>query len=91
MSKAKSEVKKVPADDMRAEYRREELGVGIRGKYFDRMQKASNVVVIDPSLTKIFPNSEAVNNALRGFIEVASLTTGINARAKTASRKRAAA
>jgi hypothetical protein len=73
------------------EYTREQLGKGVRGKYAAAFARASNVVIIDPSLTKIFPNSEAVNNALRGFIEVASLTTGINAKAKTASRKRTAA
>ena len=50
------------------EYTREQLGIGVRGKYAARMAKESNVVVIDPALTKAFPNSEAVNNTLRGLL-----------------------
>ncbi len=82
---------KLETEDMRAEYRREDLGPLVRGKYAAAYAKASNVVVIDPALTKVFPNSEAVNDALRGFLAVATLTTGITARARPAARKRAAA
>jgi hypothetical protein len=73
------------------EYTLEQLGKGIRGKYFNRVQKASNIVVIDPSLSKIFPNSAAVNEALQRFVEIAAIASAVTARAKTASRKRAAA
>ena len=73
------------------EYTREQLGKGVRGKYFDRVQNASNVVVIEPSLSKIFPNSKAVNKALHKFVEIMEITSTITAFAKTASRKRAAA
>ncbi len=86
MKKAKSET-----EEIRAEYRREDLGLLIRGKYAAAYAKATNVVVIDPALAKVFPNSEAVNDALRGFLAVASLTTGITAPARPAARKRAAA
>jgi hypothetical protein len=72
------------------EYTREQLGKGVRGKYFDRVQKASNVVVIETSLSKIFPNSAAVNDALQRFVEIAAITSAVATRAKTASRKRAA-
>ena len=61
----------------------------MRGKYFDRVQKASNVVVIEPSLSKIFPNSKAVNEALQRFAEIAAITSAVATRAKTASHKRA--
>ena len=73
------------------EYTLEQLGKGVRGKYFDRVQKASNVVVIEPSLSKIFPNSKAVNEALQRFVEIAVITSAVTARAKAASHKRAAA
>ena len=43
---------KPPSDEMRAEYRREDLGPLVRGKYAARYAKATNVVVIDPALTK---------------------------------------
>lgn len=59
-------------DDMRDEYKREDLGVLVRGKYAARYAKATNVVVIDESLTKAFPNTEAVNEALRSLLTVAT-------------------
>ncbi len=82
---------KTVVEEMRAEYRREDLGPLVRGKYAAAYAKATNVVVIDPGLTKAFPNSEAVNEALRGFLAVASLTTSITGRSGRATRKRAAA
>jgi len=86
MKKAKNET-----DDMRAEYRREDLGPLVRGKYAARYAKASNVVVIDPALTKAFPNSEAVNEALRGLLSVATAAVGTTGRARRPARKRASA
>ena len=71
MKKAKSE-----GDEMRAECRREDLGLLVRGKYAARYAKSTNVVVIDPSLTRVFPNSEAVNDALRSLLTVATAATG---------------
>lgn len=44
-------------DEMRIEYKREYLGVLRRGKYAARYEKASNVVVIDDTLTNAFPNA----------------------------------
>jgi hypothetical protein len=82
---------KLDTEEMCTEYSRADLGPLVRGKYAAAYAKATNVVVIDPALTKAFPNSEAVNDALRGFLAVASLTTGITARARPAVRKRAAA
>ena len=43
---------------MRAENRREDLGPLVRGKYAARYDKATNVAIIDPALTKKFPNGE---------------------------------
>jgi hypothetical protein len=47
------------ADDMRAEYRLEDLGTIERGKYAARYTQSSNVVVIDDALITVFPNSQA--------------------------------
>jgi hypothetical protein len=80
MKKAKD--KSVKLDDMRAEYRREDLGTLVRGKYAAAYAKATNVVVIDPKLSKIFPNSEAVNEALRGLVVLAEQTAKASARLK---------
>jgi hypothetical protein len=79
-------------DEMRAEYRREDLGPLVRGKYAARCAKATNIVVIDPALTKAFPNSEAVNEALRGLLTLATSATRMTTtRPKRPARKRAAA
>ena len=45
---------------------------GVRGKYVQRFAQGSNVVVLSPDLAEIFPDSEAVNNALRLLIDVAN-------------------
>lgn len=63
-------------DEIRPEYRREYLGTLVRGKYAARYAKATNVVVIDDELTKAFPNAEAVNEALRSLLTVATRITG---------------
>lgn len=60
------------SDEMREEYKRNDLGTLVRGKYAARVAKASNVVVIDESLVKAFPNTEAVNDALRSLLSVAT-------------------
>lgn len=81
MSKAK--------DEMRAEYRREDLGKGVRGKYFARVSKGTNVVLLNEKVAKAFPNSEAVNEALLGLLALTKQTARITTRAKRATRKRA--
>lgn len=72
-------------DEMRTEYRREDLGKLVRGKYAARYAKATNVVVIDDELTKAFPNAEAVNDALRSLLTVATRLSG---RSTRTTRKR---
>ena len=52
-------------DDMREEYSADIIRSGVRGKYAQRYREGSNVVVIDPDLSKAFPNADAVNQALR--------------------------
>ena len=82
---------KVKDDEMRAEYTREDLGPLVRGKYAARYAKATNIVVIDPSLAKVFPNSESVNDALRSLLAVATAATRKTGRSSRAPRKRVAA
>jgi hypothetical protein len=56
-------------EDLEKEYDLKSLGKGVRGKYFEQYQKGTNVVVIDPDLSKAFPNAKAVNDALRKVLE----------------------
>ena len=55
-------------NDLRPEYPVELIRSGIRGKYARRCKEGSNIVVIDPDLSDAFPNSEAVNEALRDYL-----------------------
>ena len=64
------------AEEMRAEYRREDLGKGVRGKHVDEFKKGSNLVFLTPELAKIFPTNEAVNAALNSLVGVARSVTG---------------
>ena len=64
-------MKKDEIDDLRPEYRREDLGPGVRGKYLEAYRGGTNVVVLSPDVAKAFPTEEAVNKALRALIEVA--------------------
>jgi hypothetical protein len=52
-------------DDMRKEYDLSKLAGGVRGKYYRRATAGTNLVLIEPDLVNMFPDSEAVN--LRAF------------------------
>ena len=53
------------ADDLRPEYPPELIRSGERGKYAARYREGTNLVLIDPELHEHYPDSEAVNRALR--------------------------
>ena len=55
------------SDQIRDEY---DFSGGVRGKYAARYAEGSNVVVLDPDLADVFPNSESVNRALRALAEI---------------------
>lgn len=74
--------------EMRAEYRREDLGKGIRGKYFERVSKGTNLVLLDDKVAKAFPTTEAVNEALLGLLALTEQTARITSRSKRTARKR---
>jgi hypothetical protein len=54
---------------MRPEY---DFTKGVRGKYAKRYAKGSNLVLLDPDLAKLFPDSKSVNEALRALADVAN-------------------
>lgn len=51
-----------PDPDLREEY---DFSAGVRAKYAERYAKGSNVIVLDPDVAEVFPDGEAVNQALR--------------------------
>ncbi len=63
-------------DELRAEYKRSDFPAGlVRGKYAERMRESSNIVVLRPEVAQVFPNEDAVNNALLSLIELAQKST----------------
>jgi hypothetical protein len=84
-------MKKTIQKDMLLEY---DFSAGVRDKYAARMAKGSNIVVLDRDLQELFPDSAAVNAALRALAEAVAVTNRAKARAarlKAAARKRATA
>jgi len=63
-------------DDLRPEYRRSDFTKLERGKYCKRVKANSNVVVLDPDVSAVFPNSSAVNKALHSLVDVAKKASG---------------
>lgn len=53
---------------MRKEY---DFANGVRGKYAKRYAEGKNVVLLAPDVAKVFADSDSVNRALRGLIELA--------------------
>ena len=45
---------------------------GVRGKYTERYQAGTNVVVLEPDVAAFFPDAASVNEALRTLIKVAT-------------------
>jgi hypothetical protein len=65
-------------DEMRPEY---DFSNAVRGKYHARFTASSNVVVLDPDVSEVFPNAAAVNQALRALASV------VRARAPIANKR----
>jgi len=78
---------------MRKQYKREDLGKGVRGKYHTAFSKGTNLVLLSPDVAAAFPTSEAVNEALRGLVQVAKdsvrLTTRSSGPRRVGGRKSA--
>jgi len=70
-------MKTVKHEDMRKEYKREDLGKGTRGKYLNEYKKGTNLVLLSPDVAAAFPDDASVNDALRSLIKIARQTTGL--------------
>ena len=67
--------------DMLAEY---DFSQGVRGKYAKRYAAGTNVVILSPDVAEVFPDSIAVNEALRTLVRMSGKTI----RAAPASKRR---
>jgi hypothetical protein len=63
-------------DELRPEYDLSKLKGGVRGKYHKQATAGTNLVLIDPELNELFPDSETVNRALRALADVAASAAG---------------
>ena len=82
-------MKKVKSNELRKEYRREDLGKGVRGKYLKAYRAGTNLVLLRPKVAAAFPNEEAVNNALSSLIDVAEHSVDLTRRSTRRARRRA--
>ncbi len=57
------------ADDLLPEYDLSQLKGGVRGKYYDRYKAGTNLALLAPDVRQAFPTDEAVNQALRTFMQ----------------------
>lgn len=58
-------------DELRPEYDFSKMAGGVRGKYVERYQAGTNLVLLDPDIAKAFPTDASVNEALRLLIQIA--------------------
>jgi hypothetical protein len=73
--KRQSKSKRRP--EMLAEY---DFSHAQRGKYARRYKEGTNVVVLDPDVSRIFRTTEAVNQALRGLSKIIRHPAGTSQR-----------
>jgi hypothetical protein len=77
------------SEELRPGYKREDLGVGVRGKYFESYREGTNLVLLNPEVAKVFPTDESVNDALQSLINLAEKSTGRTSRSSGSPKKRA--
>lgn len=75
-------------DELRPEYDLAKLKGGVRGKYYARARAGTNLVLIEPDLANVFPDTDAVNRALRLLADAAEAVAGHTKRVRRAPKKR---
>jgi hypothetical protein len=48
----------------------------VRGKYYERYRRGTNVVLLDPDVAAVFRDSASVNDALRRLVSLAEAKAG---------------
>jgi hypothetical protein len=59
-------------NDLRPEYDLSQLKGGVRGKYYQQASAGTNLVLIEPELARVFPDTESVNRALKLLVDTAA-------------------
>lgn len=63
-----TKARRIARDDIRPEY---DFSGGVRGKYARQFREGTNLILLEPDLAARFPDSAAVNRALRALVEIA--------------------
>jgi hypothetical protein len=79
---------KKEAGELRPEYDLSKLKGGIRGKYYERARAGTNLVLIEPDLKDVFPDTDSVNRALRLLADTAQAAAGHAQRMRKPTNKR---
>ena len=58
-------------DELQPEYDFSKMKGGVRGKYVERYQAGTNLVLLDPDVAQAFPTSDSINDALRLLMQIA--------------------
>lgn len=71
-----------PAPDLDGDLAPRSLNLtkAVRGKYYDRMQAGTNLILLAPDLLDTFPDSESVNEALRSLKQIATRASAAHPR-----------
>jgi hypothetical protein len=80
-------------DNLRPEYDLSQLKGGVRGKYYREATAGTNLVLIEPELANVFPDTESVNRALRLLADTAESATakkGVRRKGSNSRLKRSA-
>lgn len=73
-------------DALRREYDLSKLKGGVRGKYYRQATAGTNLVLIEPELSEVFPDTESVNRALRLLADTAASATSQTRKNRTHRR-----
>lgn len=55
------------------------LSTPARGRYVNLLREGTNIAILDPDLARHFPDSEAVNSALRAFLAIGQQVESVSA------------
>lgn len=75
-------------DELRPEYDLSKLKGGVRGKYYERARAGTNLVLIEPDLANVFPDTDSVNRALRLLADTAEAAASHTRPVRRAPNKR---
>jgi len=73
-----SEIDAEMDDELRLEYDFSQMKCGVKGKYVERYQAGTNMVLLDFDVAQAFLTEDTVNEALRLLMQIAQRQTANN-------------